>query len=130
MNIPIIPIWVKLAALGAVVLAIASGGYYIKGVITDNKALHEQIDGFARQLEDEQEKNAKQDEIFAKRDELQQEVRSGVSDVTVRIKREAANDPQTRSFNDTVLPNGLRRAIIEANAAAAKCKGADCPHTD
>jgi hypothetical protein len=128
MKIPIIPPWVKLVGILAVVLAIAASGWYIKGIIADNKQMKSDLKDFKDALTIEQDKNAKQDQIFVKRDELHQDIRNGVADVTVRIKQEATNDPKTRSFNDTVLPDCLRRAIIEANAAAAQCKGANCPH--
>ncbi len=92
--------------------------------------MKEDLAEFKTALEQEQSKNRLQDRIFLRRDELKQDVRDGIADVTVRIKQEAANDPSTRSFTSTVLPRGLRDAILKANAATAERASANGSNTN
>ncbi|MES2704854.1 MAG: hypothetical protein V4649_19620 [Bacteroidota bacterium] len=126
----LIPLWVKATVLAGIVGSLVAGGYYLKGVIAENKQMKEDLAEFKTALEQEQSKNRLQDRIFLRRDELKQDVRDGIADVTVRIKQEAANDPSTRSFTSTVLPRGLRDAILKANAATAERASANGSNTN
>lgn len=131
MNIPIVPVWVKLTIAAVIVAVVAGFGWYMKGIKDENVQLKRDMKSAIERIGNAEATNARQDEVFAQRDVQQNEVRSGVADVTVRIKQEAQHDPNTRTFNSTVLPVGLRNAILKnAERAAAECKGADCPNAD
>jgi hypothetical protein len=124
--------WWKWIGLGALVIVLIGFGWYIKGTIEENKRLKAAQEQIIKRLAKEEQKNARQDELFAERDEKQNAVRAGVADVTVRIKQEESRDPPTASFNDTVLPAGLRRAVLEAAArrTSAKREGVDSGDKD
>lgn len=115
----IIPPWVKWAVLAAIMAALVAGGYYIKSIMAQNVELRNQQTAMLDRIDKAEKANARQDAVFVKRDELQNTERNNVADVTVRIKQEAANDPPTRSFLTSTLPGGLRRAILQADAARA-----------
>jgi hypothetical protein len=113
----IIPGWVKWGVLAILLIMVIGFGWYMKGMKDDNAQLRAQQKAMIDRIGKAEDANKRQDETLFRRDQLQNDVRSGVADVTVRIKQEAANDPQTRSFLGTNLPDGMRRAILK-NAAA------------
>jgi hypothetical protein len=132
--IKIVPLWVKVVAILGLLIVLIGGfvyvGYKLSSLREENKALRAQQDALLNRIGAEEAKNARQDKIFAERDAQQSEVRSKVTDVTVRIKQEKANDPVARNVLDARIPDGVRRAFRQAPAtgSAAECKGADCAH--
>ena len=131
--IKVVPLWVKVVAILALAIFLFGGfgwtGWRLRNLSAENAALKANQDALLNRVSAEEAKNARQDQIFAARDEKQNEERAAVADVTVRIKQEAAHDPGTRSFLSARLPDGLRAGVRKAAAArsAAECKGADCP---
>lgn len=115
----IIPWWVHAIVIALILLALFIGGYKLKGVLEENKDLKAQQKTMLDRIERAEAANKRQDQVFMRRDEQQNEVRSGVADVTVRIKQEKANDPTTRAVLTTRLPDGLRRALRQAPAGTA-----------
>ena len=128
----IIPWWIKWVALGLLVATLVGMGYYIKGVIAENETLTAQMAAAIERIDKAEATNKRQDETFLKRDELHTATRDSVSDVTVRIQQESARDPTTRTFLVSPLPDGLRNAIREADAArvAAQRPGVDSGNKD
>lgn len=128
----IIPGWIKWAALGLLVITLMGFGYYIKGVIAENELLTAQMSAAIKRINKAEATNKRQDETFARRDELQNESRDNAQDITVRINQESARDPNTRTTLATGLPDGLRRAIREAAAArsATQRKSTDSGNKD
>lgn len=126
----IVPLWAKAVAALAVVGAIAGGGYYIKDLQADNKELRKQMNAAIDRIKTAEDDNKRQDQIFLRRDELHEGERDSVADVTVRIKQEASKDENTRTTGNTRIPDGMRRAVIEAATARAATERKSTDGTD
>ncbi len=117
--IPIVPFWVKAIGVGAIAIGLILFGFDYKGTKDQNKLLLTQQAEYVARIEKVEATSKRLDELLTKRDIQHADIRTSVADVTVRLKQEAANDKPTSNFLNTTLPNGMRRAIIETNAARA-----------
>lgn len=128
----VIPLWVKLLGVGLVCGGLLYLGFDYASAKRDAKEAGDRINALETRLSKTEQQAARLDQIYLRRDELQGDIRNNVADVTVRIKQEAANDPATANFLVAPLPNGMRKAILEANAArtAAQHTGTSGPNAN